>query len=977
MALVGDSKVVLLDEPTAGMDPEARHEICKMLEKEKKKRTILLTTHYMDEADLLGDQIAIMVKGRLVCKGSPEYLKNRFGTGYILTLVIEPNHPLPEDKTEKEAALEVIRRRLLKVVQKHAHNADLESSFGLQFSIILPIEAKRYFADMFVELESEKENLEISSFGLSFNTLEQVFLKVGEIAEAQGDHVDGQTVSRDEAFFQNDDAQYSKPVQVLKQIGAIFVRYAIGAYRNKVRTLLPLIVAVLCFALVAIFQNHSGKLQKRDLSLLKQEPMTIPLQFNQEHPIVADLPYIAGKLPGCVPLTISEHDNFTKMVMKHSYDSPAMGIGAYVAPNGSIFALFNGAAFHGPPLVMSFLTNSILQEKVDSIQASVEVYSADLVSDVQSVMTPIATIFVNILTILCFAFFTSMFVMPLVEDRVSNFKHQLLLTNLNRFTYWIAVTLWNIVIYFIFCLILATILFISGWMEACMNTNFMFWALFFWSSVPFVYVASFIFSSPIKAFVALLCWNVIGGIVASIATQIVNILGSGDLATALTTLFSVILPSFALGHGVMEVTMQCPVLGKIVRWDTLQKVMVCMTASGMLFWILLILCENTMEQIIFSLRKRFNRGKYEAVSTQESEDEDVRNERVRMNQLSDNRLALSVRDVSKYYGNFCALRNLTFGVNPNDCFGLLGINGAGKTTTFDILTGRKFASNGYAYVKGVDIRSMPTIGYCPQFDALALDLTGRQILSLIGHLNGFVDVPSRVESVLESIHMEPQADKLVLHYSGGQKRRLSIGVTLMSRASLIMLDEPTAGIDPKTRRHIWNLLSAVRERKEVAILLTSHSMDECEALCSRIGFLNKGSLISIGTSQHLKSRYGNSFLLTFTVENPNKHNRDHLNQEVMKNFTGVAPTQDLEYMNTYHWDIPRESNNDSWSSLYQRAQEIALKYNKNDDFGREIPVVKDFSVTQNSLEQVFLRLTQLGASLDERHGTHAVGHLNV
>lgn len=102
----------------------------------------------------------------------------------------------------------------------------------------------------------------------------------------------------------------------------------------------------------------------------------------------------------------------------------------------------------------------------------------------------------------------------------------------------------------------------------------------------------------------------------------------------------------------------------------------------------------------------------------------------------------------------------------------------------------------------------------------------------------------------------------------------------MSRASLIMLDEPTAGIDPKTRRHIWNLLKAVRVRKEIAILLTSHSMDECEALCSRIGFLNKGSLISIGTSQHLKSRYGNSFLLTFTVENPNKHNCDVLNAEV-------------------------------------------------------------------------------------------------
>lgn len=265
-------------------------------------------------------------------------------------------------------------------------------------------------------------------------------------------------------------AQYSKPVQILKQLGAVFMRYAIGAYRNKVRTLLPLIVAVFLFSLVAFFQSQTGKLQKRDLSLLKQEPMTIPLQFNHEQPIYADFAYIAGKLPGGVPLTISPHDNFTKLIMKHSYDSPALGIGAYVAPNGSAFALFNGAAFHGPPLVMSFLTNSILQEKADSIQASVEVYSSDLVLDVTSVVTPITTIFVNILTILCFSFFTSMFVMPLVEDRVSNFKHQLLLTNLNRFTYWTAVTLWNIAIYLIFCLILATVLFISGWMEACMNT---------------------------------------------------------------------------------------------------------------------------------------------------------------------------------------------------------------------------------------------------------------------------------------------------------------------------------------------------------------------------------------------------------------------------------------------------------------------------------------------------------------------------
>ena len=299
-------------------------------------------------------------------------------------------------------------------------------------------------------------------------------------------------------------------------------------------------------------------------------------------------------------------------------------------------------------------------------------------------------------------------------------------------------------------------------LKSTLFSNLVFWALYFWSSVPFVYVSSFIFSSPLKAFVALLTWNVIAGIIASIATTIVTMLGSPDLANFLTTAFSVILPSYALGYGVMEVTMQCPVLGRIVRWDNLNKVMICMTISGIFFWILLVLFEHTLEQIIYSLARRFQQGKYVPVNTKE--DADVLSERSRMEDLTDDKLALSVRDVSKYYKDFCALRNLTFGVDPTDCFGLLGINGAGKTTTFDIITGRKFASNGYAFINGVDIRKMPPIGYCPQFDALASDLTGRQTLTILGQLNGFADVADRVDSVLESIHMHPQADKLVLHY---------------------------------------------------------------------------------------------------------------------------------------------------------------------------------------------------------------------
>ena len=184
MALIGNSKVILLDEPTAGMDPEARHDVVELLSKEKANRAVLLTTHYMDEADLLGDRISIMVKGQLACNGTPLFLKDKFGTGYVLTIVLELNCQNNTYQNMNDYFQAMIYN-ILMVVQKYIKNARVDTSNAPEFSIILPVNCKKFFADLFEELENSKENLYIKSFGLSFNTLEQVFLKVGELAENQ------------------------------------------------------------------------------------------------------------------------------------------------------------------------------------------------------------------------------------------------------------------------------------------------------------------------------------------------------------------------------------------------------------------------------------------------------------------------------------------------------------------------------------------------------------------------------------------------------------------------------------------------------------------------------------------------------------------------------------------------------------------------------------------------------------------------
>uniref|UniRef100_A0A0N4V0A2 ABC transporter domain-containing protein n=1 Tax=Enterobius vermicularis TaxID=51028 RepID=A0A0N4V0A2_ENTVE len=175
----------------------------------------------------------------------------------------------------------------------------------------------------------------------------------------------------------------------------------------------------------------------------------------------------------------------------------------------------------------------------------------------------------------------------------------------------------------------------------------------------------------------------------------------------------------------------------------------------------------------------------------------------------------------KFYGSFCAVKNLTFGVEDDECFGLLGANGAGKTTTFRVVTGEALCNFGKVVINGQPAGNVKAIGFCPQFDALLEDLTGRETLR--------------------------------------QRRRLSVGLAVISQARVMLLDEPTAGIDPKTRRQIWDLLSAMRD-KNCAMVLTSHSMEECEALCTRIGILLKGSFIALGTPQHLKSKYVFSLL---------------------------------------------------------------------------------------------------------------------
>lgn len=256
-------------------------------------------------------------------------------------------------------------------------------------------------------------------------------------------------------------------------------------------------------------------------------------------------------------------------------------------------------------------------------------------------------------------------------------------------------------------------------------------------------------------------------------------------------------------------------------------------------------------------------------------DDDILAEKQRVNAMSEDDIGfnnLVIKKVSKFYGKFLAVNQISIAIKPAECFGLLGVNGAGKTTTFKMLTGDERISDGNAWVRGISLKShMPDvhkmIGYCPQFDALIEDLTGRETLEMFALLRGVPrdDINGVSLRLASELNFTKHIDKKISEYSGGNKRKLSTAVALLGNPSVVYLDEPTTGMDPGAKRNLWNMVQKVRNSGK-AIVLTSHSMEECEALCSRLAIMVNGEFKCLGSTQHLKNKFSKGYVLSVKVQ---------------------------------------------------------------------------------------------------------------
>jgi len=250
--------------------------------------------------------------------------------------------------------------------------------------------------------------------------------------------------------------------------------------------------------------------------------------------------------------------------------------------------------------------------------------------------------------------------------------------------------------------------------------------------------------------------------------------------------------------------------------------------------------------------------------------------------------AIEVDLLTKEFGDFKAIDGISFKVEEGEIFGFLGPNGAGKSTTMMILTTLLKPTTGRALVGGYDVMSdakkvREKIGYVQQEISVDEFLTGRENLYLHARLNQIPNnlIKSRIDEVLELVELGEKQDEAALTYSGGMRKRLDIANGLLSRPSVLFLDEPTVGLDIQTRRKIWEYIRKIRQDFGMTIFISTHYMEEADNLCDRIGIIDVGKIQVIDKPKSMKSAIGNE-IITFSLVD-GKANQDALINQISKN----------------------------------------------------------------------------------------------
>ncbi|KAJ6637353.1 Phospholipid-transporting ATPase ABCA3 [Pseudolycoriella hygida] len=977
-AIVGNTQIAILDEPSSGLDPQSRRQLWTILLDLRKDHTILLTTHYMEEAETLADKIFIIAHGERLCSGTSIQLKKKYSVGYILKLLTNDN--FNQDRT-------------MELIHKDIPEAEIKAFIAPTLSVTLPQNDFHKYETMLKNLEQNLAELGILSISVTNSSLEEVFLSCDPRKMPKcNDSVDEVDST---AYFPLEANNYEKIKYRIKQRQCWAILYKKLIYMREqwlywlILFICPMISFVICFKSVHSNITYKVPTQLIQLDLAHMNHPDVLMITSGRDPL-----YHQSSLENVV-----ENYNSTVRFLESSARSVRNELLAIEKSNityyneklacsifmqfdkqiGSYFIniLYSGNFLHSSSVAVNLVSNMILQ-RASRDQYEIHINNNPLMRDKLSVNKGDLDIFVFLIPFSMFVYMLFYVMLPFKEE-ASEFRK---LQNMSSFLFWFTNYFFDLFIHTIFCAFVYGMLNVLDIHHIFESTNYetITKLLFFYgiAYIPLLYIFGQSFKSISSLFSFLSYFFLIFTILASFMSSSEDNMNKYEFYIHLLLFF----PDYALRHGFSAMFIMytkdqiakqsshfehhsnveylpSPYIdaGWSLDLTTIYCYFTFVAVFGMV--ILLFILENiyVKESIInFVKCVRCRRGG--KTTSERCNDDDVREElRLTESVLKENHIddyPVVVANLQKCYGNVGAVNGINFTVKKGECFGLLGMNGAGKTTTFKMMTRDITMSDGEIYFNGVACKkgaNQNVFGYCPQVDALDDFMTAYESLKFMGLLRGldYSHIDKEVKRIIEKTDLSKYTDVRVSEYSGGTKRKLSTALAMISHPSLVFLDEPTTGVDPTSRRFMWSCIQDFQKNNK-NIILTSHSMDECEYLCNRLAIMAHGQLECIGPVQHLKNRYGKGFLLIVML-NPDSEPLDVSRVKAHL----AAKFEDSILREEYAGKLSYIINNDkhTWSQVFKTLQEFLVTFLK---------VVYDISVLETSLEDIFLQVARKSSS---------------
>ncbi|XP_078230641.1 cholesterol transporter ABCA5 isoform X5 [Callithrix jacchus] len=983
IAVLGNPKVLLLDEPTAGMDPCSRHIVWNLLKYRKANRVTVFSTHFMDEADILADRKAVISQGMLKCVGSSIFLKSKWGIGYRLSMYID-----------KFCATE----SLSSLVKQHIPGATLLQQNDQQLVYSLPFKDMDKFSGLFSALDSHS-NLGIISYGVSMTTLEDVFLKLE--VEAEIDQADYSVFTQQPLEEEMDSKSFDEMEQsllILSETKASLVStmslwkqqmYTIAKFhfftlKRESKSVRSVLLLLLIFFAVQIFMflvHHSFK------------NAVVPIK------LVPDLYFLK---PGDKP-----HKYKTSLLLQNSTDSDISDLISFftsqnimvtmfndsdyvsVAPHSAalnvmrsekdyIFAaVFNSTMVYSLPILVNIISNYYLYHL--NVTETIQIWSTPFFQEITDIVFKIELYFQAALLGIIVTAMPPYFAMENAENHKIKAYTQLKLSGLLPSAYWIGQAVVDIPLFFIILTLMLGSLLAFHYGLYFYTVKFLAVVFCLIGYVPsvilFTYIASFTFKKILhtKEF-----WSFIYSVtaLACIAITEITFFMGYTIATILHYAFCIIVPIYPLlGCLISFIKISWKNIRKnedsYNSWDRLSVAVILPYVQCVLWIFLLQYYEKKYggrsirkDPFFRNLSKKSKNRKFPEPPNNEDEDEDVKAERLKVKELMscqccEEKPSIMISNLHKEYDDKkdfllsrkvkkVATKYISFCVKKGEILGLLGPNGAGKSTIINILVGDIEPTSGkvflgdYSSETSEEDDSIKCMGYCPQINPLWPDTTLQEHFEIYGAIKGMSasDMKEVITRITNALDLKEHLQKTVKKLPAGIKRKLCFALSMLGNPQITLLDEPSTGMDPKAKQHMWRAIRTAFKNKKRAAILTTHYMEEAEAVCDRVAIMVSGQLRCIGTVQHLKSKYGKGYFLEIKLKDWVENLEvDRLQREIKYIFPNASRQESFSSILAYK--IPKED-----------VQSLSQSFFKLEE-AKHAFAIEEYSFSQATLEQAW------------------------